>query len=168
MDRGNTQGRSRRRHELGGSQGRPATDGQRRDTAMTTILKKLMIRGLVAAVAATGLAVPAAGRPAQATDPVTITQVIEFASAAYSLFKRSKSGGLTLQEAVARMITEVRRSEAAILNRMDELTVAEVRGCSDHALLEFVESQDFSLSLKQRFAQDVTGCITDINVRYDA
>ncbi|GAA3760147.1 hypothetical protein GCM10022225_52100 [Plantactinospora mayteni] len=134
---------------------------------MRARLKNTAIRGLVATVVATGVAVPAAPRSARAVDPGTIIQVAQFAYAAYSLYNDSKSGGLTLDQAVTLMISEVRRSEQAIKNHMDALTVAEVRGCTEHAMLEFVESQDFSLSLKQRFAQDATACVTAINVRYD-
>ncbi|MFY1686742.1 hypothetical protein [Plantactinospora sp. WMMB782] len=134
---------------------------------MRTRLKRVATRGLVATVVATGLAVPAAPRPAQAVDPATIIQVAQFAYAAYSFYNDSKGGGLTLENAVTMMISEVRRSEQAIKNHMDALTVAEVRGCTEHAMLEFVESPDFPLSLKQRFAQDATACVTAINVRYD-
>ncbi|TCB97188.1 hypothetical protein E0H26_13005 [Micromonospora zingiberis] len=134
---------------------------------MATRIKRIAVRGLVAVMVATGAAVPAAPRPAQAVDPGTIIQVAQFAYAAYSLYSGSKSGELTLEQAVGMMISEVRRSEQAIKNHMDALTVAEVRGCTEHAMLEFVESQDFSLSLKQRFAQDATGCVTAISVRYD-
>ncbi|MEN3613662.1 hypothetical protein AAH979_29450 [Plantactinospora sp. ZYX-F-223] len=134
---------------------------------MRARLRKLAVRGTVAAVVATGVAVPAAPRPAQAIDPATIIQVAQYAYAAYSLYSDSRSGGLTLEQAVTMMISEVRRSEQAIKNHMDALTVAEVRGCTEHAMLEFVESQDFSMSLKQRFAQDATACVTAINVRYD-
>ncbi|MBE1491860.1 hypothetical protein [Plantactinospora soyae] len=126
-----------------------------------------MVRGLVATVVATGIAVPTAPRPAQAVDPSTIIAVAQFAYAAYSLYSGSKSGELTLEQAVTMMVSEVRRSEQAIKNHMDALTVAEVRGCTEHAMLEFVESQDFPMSLKQRFAQDATACVTAINVRYD-
>ncbi|GAB3984362.1 hypothetical protein V1634_11320 [Plantactinospora veratri] len=134
---------------------------------MRARLRRAATRGLVATVAVTGLAVPVAPRPAQAVDPGTIIQVAQFAYAAYSFYNDSKSGGLTLDQAVTLMISEVRRSEQAIKNHMDALTVAEVRGCTEHAMLEFVESQDFPMSLKQRFAQDATACVTAINVRYD-
>lgn len=134
---------------------------------MRTRLKKVAVRGLVAVVAATGVAVPTAPRPARAVDPTTVVAIAQFAFAAYSMYNDSRSGALTLEQAVTMMISEVRRSEQAIKNHMDALTVAEVRGCTEHAMLEFVESQDFSLSLKQRFAQEVTGCVTAINVRYD-
>jgi hypothetical protein len=135
---------------------------------MKARLKRLAIRGLVATVVVTGAAVPVAPRPAQAVDPATIIQIAQYAYAAYSLYSDSKSGGLTLETAVTMMISEVRRSEQAIKNHMDALAVAEVRGCTEHAMLEFVESPDFSLSLKQRFAQDATACVTAINARYDA
>ncbi|MCA2211756.1 hypothetical protein [Jidongwangia harbinensis] len=135
---------------------------------MKARLKRYAIRGLIATVAATGAAVPAAPRPAQAVDPATIIQVAQYAYAAYSLYNDSRSGELTLDLAVTMMISEVRRSEQAIKNHMDALTVAEVRGCAEHAMLEFVESPEFSLSLKQRFAQDATACVTAINARYDA
>ncbi|WP_422773533.1 hypothetical protein ACN28C_11830 [Plantactinospora sp. WMMC1484] len=134
---------------------------------MGTRLRKMVTRGLVATVAATGAAVPAAPRPAQAVDPGTLIQVAQFAYAAYSLYSDSRGGGLTLEQAVTMMVSAVRESEQAIKNHMDALTVAEVRGCTEHAMLEFVESQDFPLSLKQRFAQDATACVTAINVRYD-
>lgn len=135
---------------------------------MKARLKRLAIRGVVATVVVTGAAVPAGPRPAQAVDPATIIQIAQYAYAAYSAYSDSKSGGLTLETAVAMMISEVRRSEQAIKNHMDALSVAEVRGCTEHAMLEFVESPDFSLSLKQRFAQDATACVTAINARYDA
>ncbi|MEH1128989.1 hypothetical protein [Micromonospora sp. CPCC 206061] len=132
------------------------------------MLKRLAVRGVVATVAVTGIAVPTAPRPAQAVDPATFIQIAQYAYAAYNLYNESRSGGLTLELAVGMMINEVRRSEQAIKNHMDALTVAEVRGCAEHAMLEFVESPEFSLSLKQRFAQDATACVTAINARYDA
>jgi hypothetical protein len=135
---------------------------------MKTRLRKLAIRGTVAAVAATAVAVPVAPRPAQAVDPTTILGIAQFAAAAFSLYQSSQTGGLTLEQAVSRMITEVHRSEIAITAHLDSLAVAEVRGCTEHALLEFVESPDFPLSLRQRFAQDTTGCVTQINTRFDA
>ncbi|MFC6018371.1 hypothetical protein ACFP2T_19430 [Plantactinospora solaniradicis] len=134
---------------------------------MRARLRETAIRGMVAAVAVTGIAVPAAPRPAAAVEPATIAAVAQFAFAAYSAYNSSRSGGLTLDQAVGMMISAVRRSEEAIRNHMDALTVAEVRGCTEHAMLEFVESPDFPLSLRQRFAQDTTACITAINVRYD-
>jgi hypothetical protein len=123
---------------------------------------------MAAAVTVTAIAVPAAPRPAHAVDPTTIIGIAQFASAAFSLFEDSQAGGLTLEQAVSQMITEVRRADAAITAHLDALAVAEVRGCTEHALIEFEGSQGTSLGFRQRLALEMTACVTAINVRFDA
>jgi hypothetical protein len=114
-------------------------------------------------VLATAVAVPGGARPAQAVDPATVGVVIQFAAAAFSFYQSSQSGGMTLEEATTRITQAVENSRDAILAHADQLAVAEASACARHHVLEFADIEEFPLGLKQRWAQDVTGCVTLID-----
>ncbi|MEQ4300863.1 hypothetical protein ABNF97_05630 [Plantactinospora sp. B6F1] len=116
-----------------------------------------------AAVVATAVVVPGAARPAQAVDPGTIVAVAQFALQAYGYFSSSEKGGMTIEEATSRIIVQINSTRNTIIAHLDGLATAEARACAEHHLLEFADIEEFSLSLKQRWAQDVTSCVTLIN-----
>jgi Ricin-type beta-trefoil lectin domain-like len=136
---------------------------------MMSKLRRRLLPGVVAAVLATGAVVPGGARPAQAAvDPATVQFVTQFALTAFGLFRNSQNGGLTLEQATAQIISAVRSSGAQIQAHMDALAIAETNGCVAHHVLEFVDSPEWSLSLKQRWAQDVTSCVTQIDALWNA
>ncbi|MGX7669517.1 hypothetical protein [Plantactinospora sp. DSM 117369] len=130
---------------------------------MVTRMKKRLLAGASATVLATGVLVPGAARPAQAVDPGTVASIIQFAAAAFSYFKGSQSGGMTIEQATRQIISAVNTSRDAIIAHADALAVAEATACVRHHVLEFADIAEFSLSLKQRWAQDVTSCVTLID-----
>lgn len=134
-----------------------------------TRLRKRFATGMAAVVLATGLVVPGGARPAQAAvDPTTVAAIIQFAAAAYSYFNSSQNGGLTLEQATSQIIGAVNASRDAINAHADALAVAEATGCVRHHVLEFADIAEFPLSLKQRWAQDVTSCVTLIDALWNA
>jgi hypothetical protein len=131
-------------------------------------MKRRLLKVATAAVLATALVVPGAARPAKAVDAATIATVIQFAAQAYGYFQGSQNGGMTIEQATTLMIQQVTASRNAIIAHMDQLATAEAKACAQHHVLEFVDIEDFSLSLKQRWAQDVTGCVTLIDSLWGA
>lgn len=136
---------------------------------MLTRMRKRLLTGVTVAVVATTAIVPGTARPAQATvDPATVASIIQFAVSAFQSFKSQQSGGLTLEQATARIISAVNLSRDAINAHADELAVAEATGCVRHHVLEFADIASFPLSIKQRWAQDVTACVTLIDALWNA
>ncbi|WP_422772037.1 hypothetical protein ACN28C_02730 [Plantactinospora sp. WMMC1484] len=131
-------------------------------------MRRRLLKTVTAAVLATAVVVPGAARPAQATDPATIIAVAQFALQAYSYFNSSEDGGMTIEEATSRIIVEIGNTRNTIIAHLDGLATAEARACAEHHLLEFADIEEFSLSLKQRWAQDVTSCVTLINSLWSA
>ncbi|GIG85421.1 hypothetical protein [Plantactinospora endophytica] len=130
--------------------------------------RRRLLGTVTAAVLATGLAVPGTARPAQAVDAGTIIAVAQFAQAAYSYFNSAEDGGMTIEEATSRILVEIGRTRDTIMAHLDALATAEARACAEHHLLEFADIEEFPLSLKQRWAQDVTSCVTLINSLWGA
>ncbi|MBE1491547.1 hypothetical protein [Plantactinospora soyae] len=131
-------------------------------------MKQKLLKMVTATVLATAVVVPGAARPAQATDPATIVAVAQFALQAYGYFNSSEEGGMTIEEATSRIIVEINNTRNTIIAHLDGLATAEARACAEHHLLEFADIEEFSLSLKQRWAQDVTACVTLINSLWGA
>jgi hypothetical protein len=136
---------------------------------MLSRTRKRLLAGATATVLATTAVVPGAARPAQAAvDPSTVVAIIQFASAAFQSFKSSQDGGLTLEQATSQIINAVNASRDAINAHADALAVAEATACVRHHVLEFADIASFPLSLKQRWAQDVTACVTLIDALWSA
>lgn len=135
---------------------------------MTRGWRRRLVAGVTAAVLATGAAVPGGARPAQAVDVTTVAAIIQFAAQAYSAYRNSQSGGLTLEQATSQIIGAVNASRDAINAHADTLAVAEATGCVRHHVLEFADIEYFPTSIKQRWAQDVTACVTTIDALWNA
>jgi hypothetical protein len=136
---------------------------------MLTRTRKRLLSGVTASVLATTFVVPGAARPAQAAvDPSTVVAIIQFASAAFQSFKSSQNGGLTLEQATSQIINAVNTSRDVIIAHADALAVADATACVRHHILEFADIESFPLSIKQRWAQDVTACVTLIDALWSA
>ncbi|HEX6685968.1 MAG TPA: hypothetical protein VF062_24540 [Candidatus Limnocylindrales bacterium] len=132
-------------------------------------MRKRLLIGVTATVLATTAVVPGAARPAQATvDPSTVAAIIQFAVSAFQSFKGSQNGGLTLEQATVRIISAINLSRDAINAHADELAMADATACVRHHVLEFADIAAFPLSIKQRWAQDVTACVTLIDALWNA
>lgn len=131
-------------------------------------MRRKLLRVVATSALATALVVPGGAQPARAVDPATIGAVISFASQALAYFSSSQNGGMTLEQATTLIVQRVQASQTAIIAHMDQLAAAEAKACARHHVLEFADIEEFSLSLKQRWAQDVTACVTLIDSLYGA
>ncbi|HKT04476.1 MAG TPA: hypothetical protein VJT31_33590 [Rugosimonospora sp.] len=121
-------------------------------------MKRRLFRLGTAAVLAVGVAVPLGAQPAQAVDPGTVVAVIE---AAYSLYQKfAKSGGLTLDQAVAQIKTAIQNAQTNIINQIDLVAVASVRACAESAVINYADIDRLSPDALQTFAMDATACVT--------
>ncbi|MEE6256996.1 hypothetical protein [Plantactinospora sonchi] len=131
-------------------------------------MRRRLLRVVAASALATALVLPSGAQPARAVDPGTIATIISFASQAYGYFSSSQSGGMTIEQATTLMIQRIQGAQNAIIAHMDQLATAEAKACARHHVLEFADIEEFSASLRQRWAQDVTACVTLIDSLWGA
>jgi hypothetical protein len=120
-------------------------------------------RGVAAALLAVALGATGAPRPAQAVTPATIITVIETAKKIYDVWQFFQDGGKTIEEATAEIISAITTSQTAIIAHADALAAAPATACTKSAMIELASSESFTVDTTQRWAQDVTSCVTLID-----
>lgn len=67
-----------------------------------------------------------------------------------------------LAQAIQGIITAIETSQSDILNQMDQLASAQAVACSNDAVLEFADINNFTPDVLQNWAQSATSCVTTI------
>lgn len=70
--------------------------------------------------------------------------------------------GGSLAQAIGGIITAIQNSQSDILNQMDQLASAQAVACSNDAVLEFADINNFTPDVLQNWAQSATSCVTTI------
>ena len=128
-----------------------------------TLAGKRVCRFIVAPVVAIALVVPTGARPAHAIDLTTIITVVSAVGKLFDAIKGFRSGGKSIDQATAEIISAVNASKTAILAHADALAAAPARACTTAAVVELADIEAFTTDTMQQWAQTVTSCATLID-----
>lgn len=121
-------------------------------------MKRRLLRVSTAALLAVGLIAPLGAQPAKAVEPLTVIGVVEAAYSAWQKF--AKNNGLTLDQAVQQIKSAILDARNKIIEQIDLVAVASVRGCAESAVINFNDIDRLSPDSLQAFAMDATACVT--------
>ena len=123
---------------------------------------------LVLAAAATTAVTTTAATPALATGDrpaprgvgtQSVAGIAQILQTAYSFYKSSASGGLSLEAATAQIIAAINSAKAEIISHIDAVAIADARACSTSAVINFADFEALTPDNKQAFALNATSCV---------
>jgi hypothetical protein len=122
-------------------------------------MKRRLLRLSTAAALAVGLAVPMGAQPVQAVEPATVITAIEAVYSAWQKFAKG-GGGTTLDQAIQQIKQAILTAQSKIIDEINLVAVASVRGCAESAVINFNDIEQLSPDNLQAFALDATACVT--------
>jgi hypothetical protein len=130
-------------------------------------MRRTLLRGLTATVLSIGMILPMTAVPAQA-DVLSVVGVLKTVYGLYEQFIKGGSGGLTLNQAVQEINTEIQASQTAIIDEIDLVAAANVKACATSAVINFADINALTRTNLQAFALDTTSCVTQAQSLIDA
>jgi hypothetical protein len=131
-------------------------------------MRRRLTHGVIVLALAVAVALSGAVRPVSAqADPVRpqvdITQIITVAKGLVDLWKSFQSGGMSIEAATRQILAAIESARTDIIAHMDRLAAAEARACATRHVIELADIERFSPDTMQAWAQNATGCVTQID-----
>jgi hypothetical protein len=122
-------------------------------------VRRMLVRGAVAALAATVVTVPGGARPAQADTGSLLGPITQ-------IYSTLAAGGPP-QQVVHQVVTAVAGIRAGALAELERVPIAGVRACATRHVVELADLERLAPSAAQAWARDATACaaLTDGHLR---
>lgn len=128
-----------------------------------------MATGLAVILAAVVLSAPAHAAKSQpdnvhaAVTGAEVEKIIAAAKAAYAAYELFAGGDLSVRTATTRILNAIYGAKTEILARIDAVTAADAKACTQNAVLDMEIFDQLSPDNQQAFARDARGCVNFID-----
>jgi len=123
----------------------------------------VIVMTLTVAVGLAGTVRPVPAQADEVRPQVDITTVIAVAKGLIDLWKGFQGGGMSIETATRQILAAIESARTDIISHMDRLAAAEARACATRHVIELADIERFTPDTMQAWAQNATGCVTQID-----